>query len=54
MMFNQKTTDFCKQLNIRLPIIQAPMAGGIITLVLISEVTKSGGLGSLPLGYLSI
>jgi nitronate monooxygenase len=54
MMFNRKTTDFCNQLNIRLPIIQAPMAGGIITPALISEVTKSGGLGSLPLGYLSI
>ena len=53
-MFNQKTTDFCKQLNIRLPIIQAPMAGGLITSALINEVTKSGGLGSLPLGYLSI
>jgi len=53
-MFNQKTTDFCNRLNIRLPIIQAPMAGGIITPALINEVTKSGGLGSLPLGYLSI
>lgn len=53
-MFNQKTTNFCNRLNIRLPIIQAPMAGGIITPALINEVTKSGGLGSLPLGYLSI
>lgn len=53
-MFNQKTTNFCNHLNIRLPIIQAPMAGGIITPALISEVAKSGGLGSLPLGYLSI
>ncbi|KTC68175.1 2-nitropropane dioxygenase [Legionella birminghamensis] len=53
-MFNQKTTDFCKQLDISLPIIQAPMAGGITTPVLIREVTKYGGLGSLPLGYLSL
>lgn len=53
-MFNQKTTDFCKQLGIQLPIIQAPMAGGIVTPELIRGVTQSGGLGSLPLGYLSI
>ena len=53
-MFNKKTTNFCNQLNIRLPIIQAPMAGGIITPALINEVARSGGLGSLPLGYLSI
>ncbi len=53
-MFNQETTNFCNQLNIRLPIIQAPMAGGIVTPTLIREVAKNGGLGSLPLGYLSI
>lgn len=53
-MFNQKSRDFCQQLNIRLPVIQAPMAGGIITPTLISEITKNGGLGSLPLGYLSL
>lgn len=52
-MFNQKTAHFCQQLKLRLPIIQAPMAGGVITPVLISEVTKAGGLASLPLGYLS-
>lgn len=53
-MFNQKTTNFCNQLNMRLPIIQAPMAGGIVTSALILETTKHGGLGTLPLGYLSI
>ena len=53
-MFNQATINFCNQLAIRLPIIQAPMAGGMITPFLIKEVTKHGGLGSLPLGYLSV
>jgi nitronate monooxygenase len=53
-MFNQKTRNLCNQLTIRLPIIQAPMAGGIVTPVLINEVMKHGGLGFLPLGYLSI
>lgn len=53
-MFNQRITHFCSQLNIRLPIIQAPMAGGIVTPALIRETIKNGGLGSLPLGYLSV
>jgi len=39
---------------LRLPIIQAPMAGGVVTPKMIAEVNKAGGLGSLPLGYLSI
>jgi nitronate monooxygenase len=38
----------------RLPVIQAPMAGGIVTSEMIYAVSKSGGLGSLPLGYLNI
>lgn len=53
-MINHTMDSFCNQLNIKLPIIQAPMAGGIVTPTLIAEVNKSGGLGSLPLGYLSI
>lgn len=43
-----------RRLNIRLPIIQAPMAGGVVTSAMISAVTRAGGLGSLPLGYLNI
>jgi len=54
MMFHQIENDFCKRLNIRLPIIQAPMAGGIVTPALITAVAEGGGLGSLPLGYLSV
>lgn len=53
-MFNTASKHFCKQLHIRLPIIQAPMAGHIISPRLIREVAEAGGLGSLPLGYLSL
>lgn len=53
-MFNLAADNFCNQLHIRLPIIQAPMAGGMVSPALIKEVTISGGLGSLPLGYLSV
>ena len=46
-------TRFTKLLNgLKHPIIQAPMAGGIVTPAMILAVTKAGGLGSLPLGYL--
>lgn len=39
-------------LNIKLPIIQAPMAGGPTTPELIASVSNSGGLGSLGAAYL--
>ncbi|MDF1827407.1 MAG: nitronate monooxygenase [Legionellaceae bacterium] len=42
------------RLNLRLPIIQAPMAGGIVTPEMIAAVSQAGGLGSLPLGYLNL
>lgn len=45
--------NLMRTLAIRLPIIQAPMAGGVVTPKMIAEVTKAGGLGSLPLGYLN-
>jgi len=53
-MFNTASKHFCKRLHIRLPIIQAPMAGRIISPRFIREVAEAGGLGSLPLGYLSL
>jgi nitronate monooxygenase len=53
-MFNPASITFCNRLDLKLPILQAPMAGGIVTPELIAEVSKSGGLGSLPLGYLSL
>lgn len=42
------------RLRLTLPIIQAPMAGGVVTPKMIAEVNKAGGLGSLPLGYLTL
>ena len=53
-MFNALTKSFCKQLKIKHPIIQAPMARSIVPPELVYEVSKAGGLGTLPLGYLSL
>lgn len=38
--------------SLKYPIIQAPMAGGIVSPAMIAAITQSGGLGSIPLGYL--
>jgi nitronate monooxygenase len=46
-------TDLTRRLNIRYPIIQAPMAGGPATTKLIAEVSNAGGLGSLGAAYLT-
>src|SRR5690625_6075538 len=40
-------------LQIKYPIIQAPMAGGITTTELVTAVSESGGLGSVGAGYMS-
>jgi nitronate monooxygenase len=40
-------------LDIKYPIFQAPMAGGMTTPQLISEVSNCGGLGNLGAGYMS-
>lgn len=53
-MFNVLTKNFCKTLKIKRPIIQAPMAGSIVTPDFVAEVSNALGLGSLPLGYLSL
>lgn len=45
-------TKVTKLLNITVPIIQAPMAGGATTPELIAAVSNAGGLGSLGAGYL--
>jgi nitronate monooxygenase len=44
-------TKITQLLQISLPIIQAPMAGGVTTPTLVSAVGNAGGLGSLALGY---
>jgi nitronate monooxygenase len=46
-------TTLSKKFGLRLPVIQAPMAGGAATPKLVATVSEEGGLGSLPLGYLS-
>lgn len=45
-------TKIINLLNIKLPIIQAPMAGGATTSELVAAVANAGGLGSLAAGYL--
>lgn len=46
-------SPLAKQLNISLPLIQAPMAGGATTAELIAAVSNAGGLGCLGAGYMS-
>ena len=41
------------KLDLRLPVIQAPMAGGATTLDLVSEVCEAGALGFLAVAYSS-
>lgn len=45
-------TKLTKILKIKLPIIQAPMAGGPTTPELIASVSNAGGLGSLGAGFM--
>lgn len=45
-------TILTEKLNIKLPIIQAPMAGGATTPELVAAVSNAGGLGSLGAGYM--
>ena len=44
-------TPLCERLGIRLPIIQAPMAGGPTTPELVSAVSAAGALGSFGFAY---
>src|SRR5437763_15229914 len=46
-------SSFLEQLGVRLPIIQAPMAGGTDTPALAGAVGEAGALGSLGCAYLS-
>ncbi len=46
-------TKLTEMLDIRYPLIQAPMAGGPTTPELIAAVSNSGGLGSLGAGYMT-
>jgi nitronate monooxygenase len=45
------TTPLCGILGTRLPIIQAPMAGGVTTPALVAAASKAGALGSFGFAY---
>ena len=49
-MINNEITEL---LQIKFPIIQAPMAGGVTTSKLVAEVSNSGGLGTIGAGYMT-
>ncbi|HXF67400.1 MAG TPA: nitronate monooxygenase [Burkholderiales bacterium] len=44
-------TPLCERLGIRLPIIQAPMAGGVSSPELVAAVSRAGALGSFGFAY---
>jgi nitronate monooxygenase len=44
-------SDFLRELGIKHPIIQAPMAGGPSTPELVAAVSNAGALGSLGSAY---
>ena len=44
---NWRDTDLARELGVRLPIVQAPMAGGWTPPRLVAAVSEAGGLGSL-------
>lgn len=50
MWYKNKVTQ---ALNIKYPIIQAGMAGGITTPELVAAVSNSGALGNIGAGYMS-
>ena len=50
----KRDLPLCKLLGVKQPIIQAPMAGGIISAEFAATVSNAGLLGSLASGYLSL
>lgn len=47
-----RNTELTQRLGVRLPIFQAPMAGGATTPELVAAVSNAGGLGALGAGYM--
>ena len=45
------TTPLCETLGTRLPVIQAPMAGGVTTPTLVAAASNAGALGSFGFAY---
>lgn len=50
-MFSRQSRTFCKRFGVRVPVIQAPMAGGPSTPALAAAVSNAGGLGFLAAGF---
>jgi nitronate monooxygenase len=50
---NWRDTDLSRGLGVRLPIVQAPMAGGWTPPRLVAQVSEAGGLGSLAAAMLT-
>jgi nitronate monooxygenase len=48
-----RDTPFARRLGLRVPLVQAPMAGGSTTPQLVAEVCRAGGLGSVAGAMLS-
>lgn len=44
-------TRFCQTFSVEVPLIQAGMAGGIVSPELVAAVSEAGGLGTLPGAY---
>src|SRR3990167_11155468 len=53
MLFKNGKKMTRKLFGLEIPIIQAPMAGGITTPELVAAVSNTGALGSLGAGYMS-
>jgi nitronate monooxygenase len=53
MQVSNDRTDFVARLDLKGPIIQAPMAGGATTPELVAAVSNAGALGSLGGAYLT-
>ncbi|MEO1191639.1 MAG: nitronate monooxygenase [Pseudomonadota bacterium] len=45
--------DLTRRLGLALPLVQAPMSGGVTTPALVAAVSEAGGLGSLGAGHMS-
>ncbi len=45
--------ELTRRLGLQLPLVQAPMSGGVTTPDLVAAVCEAGGLGSLGAGYMS-
>jgi nitronate monooxygenase len=54
MWFGERARQLCEMLQISLPLVQAPMAGGWTTPELVAAVSNAGALGMLPAARQSV